>query len=420
MEKLNYKRTFYIGFAFFTIILLWQVYNYTVPLFLESMGINDTLKGFIMSLDNLLALFMLPLFGKISDITKSRIGRRMPYIIVGTVLASITFPFIAIFALDGELVGMIITIALVLIFMNIYRAPAVALMPDLTPKKHHAMANGIINLMGGIGGIFAYLSIQLFFKGDTKLIPFIVVSVSMLIALIILFIKVKERDLIPNLELKEASEEVKKETNKLDKDKVRSLLFILFAVFSWYFAVNAIETFWSMYSYKVLNAPNESSGAIALLIFTLSAIAIYIPAGSLSNKIGRKKSVLIGVSFIFVSFVGAFLITLFMTTFNVLPLIILFVFAGIGWALINVNSYPMVVEMANEKNGGQFTGYYYTSSMLAQTLTPLAAGFLMDTFSRVILFPYAFIFLAIAFVFILFTKDDNLSEVKENAEWFNL
>ena len=397
-DKLDIKRTMYIGCAFFTIMLLWQVYNYTTPLFLDEMQISDTWKGVIMASDNLFALFMLPLFGKLSDKTNTKIGRRMPYIIVGTIFAAMVFPFMAVFAMKSMLIEMIIVFAFILGFMIMYRAPAVALMLDLTPKKHRSVANGIINLMGGIGGICAYLTIKLFFGNEsTKILPFLITSALMILALIILYRNVKEN------KIEKQEEEVfdKKYKANLSKEQKRSLIFILLAVFCWFFGVNAVETFWSTYSVNVLGAPNEGSGAIALLIFTVASIAMYLPAGIIATKIGRRKTVLFGIVAIFIAFALAYIFR----QWEVLSLIILFIFAGLGWATINVNSYPMVVEMANETNGGQFTGYYYTSSMLAQSLTPVVAGFLMDNINRSILFPYATSFLAISFVFILLSKE---------------
>lgn len=401
-NKLNYKRTFYIGCAFFTIMLLWQVYNYTTPLFLDAMGVKDTLKGIIMAADNLFAILFIPLFGIISDKTKTKLGKRTPYIILGTILAALTFPIVGYFGIEGNLIGMIVVIALVLLFMNIYRAPAVALMPDVTPKRHRSLANGIINLMGGIGGIFAYGTIILFFKGESiiRIIPFIVASVLMLIGLVILVTKVKEKSILVEIE---ENEEVKNEVenlNPLTKKEKISLILILAAVFSWFFAVNAVETFWSVYTVDILKAPDTNIGATALLIFTVSAIFMYLPAGILGTKIGRRKTILLGISLVFIPFAIAF----FFREWNLIAMVALFIVAGIGWASINVNSYPMVVELASGKNAGKFTGFYYTASMLAQTLTPVFIGYLMDKTTRVILFPYASLFLAIAFVLIFLSN----------------
>lgn len=403
--KLNYKRTFFIGCAFFTIMLLWQVYNYMCPLFLEDLGINDTYKGLIMAGDNIFALVMLPVFGTLSDKTKTKLGKRMPYIIVGTLLAAITFPFVAAFGIAGNLVGLLITMGLILFFMNIYRAPAVALMPDLTPKKYRSKANGIINLMGGIGGIFAY-GTALLFGNKYPLIPFIVTSVLMVAALVILLATIKEAKILAEIE---NDEEVKEEINNLEplsKKQKKNLIFILCAVFFWFFAVNAVETFWGTYAWDIFfdnNPGNKTTGAIALLIFTASSIASYLPGGIMAQKIGRKKTIIIGVISIFLPF----FIASFLSSWNLIGFVILFVLAGFGWAAINSNSYPMVVEYANGSNGGKFTGFYYTASQLAQTITPLIIGGVMDLIGRRMMFPYSSLFLLVALTFMILVKENS-------------
>ena len=408
--QLNKKRTFFIGCAFFTIMLLWQVYNYMCPLFLEEMGVNDTYKGLIMAGDNIFALVMLPVFGSLSDKTKTKLGKRMPYIIVGTILAALTFPFVAAFGIKQNLIGLIITMGLILFFMNIYRAPAVALMPDLTPKKHRSKANGIINLMGGIGGIFAYGTAMLF-GSKYPLVPFIVTSVLMIAALIILVTTIKEAKILADIE---QDEEVKEEivnTKPLNNNQVLNLIFILCAVFFWFFAVNAVETFWGTYSWDVFfnNDPDhKTTSAIALLIFTASTIVFYLVGGIVASKIGRKKTILIGIGGILL----AFLIASFFTKWNFLVFVALFVMAGFGWALINVNSYPMVVEYASGSNGGKFTGFYYTASQLAQTITPFIIGSVMDLIGRRLMFPYAVLFLLISFIFMLVVDENKSSTSK--------
>ena len=402
--KLNYKRTFFIGCAFFTIMLLWQVYNYMCPLFLEDLGINDTYKGLIMAGDNIFALVMLPVFGTLSDKTKTKLGKRMPYILVGTILAALAFPFVAAFGITGNLIGLLITMGLILFFMNIYRAPAVALMPDLTPKKYRSKANGIINLMGGVGGIFAY-GTALLFGNKYPLIPFIVTSLLMVAALVILLVTIKETKILAEME---NDEEIKEEINNLEplsKEQKRNLIFVLCAVFFWYFAVNAVETFWGTYAWDIFfdnNPGNKTTGAIALLIFTASSIASYLPGGIMAQKIGRKKTIIIGVISIFLPF----FIASFLSSWNLIGFVILFILAGFGWAAINSNSYPMVVEYANGSNGGKFTGFYYTAAQLAQTVTPLIIGGVMDLIGRRMMFPYASLFLLVALTFMILVKEN--------------
>lgn len=402
--RLNYKRTFFIGCAFFTIMLLWQVYNYMCPLFLEDMNVNDTYKGIIMAGDNIFALIMLPIFGSLSDKTKTKLGKRMPYIIAGTLLAAFTFPFVAALGMNGNLIGLLIVMGLILFFMNIYRAPAVALMPDLTPKKYRSKANGIINLMGGIGGIFAY-GTALLFGNKYPMIPFIVTSILMLIALVILLTTIKEAKLLSEIETDEEIKEEMVNENPLNKSQKINLILILCSVFFWFFAVNAVETFWGTYSWDVFfnnNPDNKTTSAIALLIYTASSIASYLPGGILAQKIGRRKTILLGISCIFLPF----FIASFLTKWNLFGFIILFVLAGFGWAAINSNSYPMVVEYANGSNGGKFTGFYYTASQLAQTITPLIIGSIMDLIGRRFMFPYASLFLLISFIFMFIVKEN--------------
>ena len=409
-QKLNYKQTFFIGCAFFTIMLLWQVYNYMCPLFLEEMDVKDTYKGLIMAGDNIFALIMLPVFGSLSDKTKTKLGKRMPYIVVGTILAATAFPFVAALGMSGNLIGLLIAMGLILFFMNIYRAPAVALMPDLTPKKFRSKANGIINLMGGVGGIFAY-GTALLFGSKYPFIPFVVTSALMIVALIVLLSTVKEAKLLAEIE---NDEEIKEEINNLkplDKSQKKNLIFILCAVFSWFFAMNAVETFWGTYSWDVFfnnNPDNKTTSAIALLIYTAAAIASYLPGGILAQKIGRKKTIIIGITCIFVPF----FIASFLTKWNLIGFVILFILAGFGWAAINSNSYPMVVEYANGSNGGKFTGFYYTASQLAQTVTPLIIGSVMDLIGRRMMFPYASFFLIVALSFMLIVKENDTNAKK--------
>ena len=375
------------------------------PLFLEDLGINDTYKGLIMAGDNIFALVMLPIFGTLSDKTKTKLGKRMPYILVGTILAAITFPFVAAFGISGNLIGLLITMGLILFFMNIYRAPAVALMPDLTPKRYRSKANGIINLMGGVGGIFAY-GTALLFGNKYPLIPFIVTSLLMVAALVILLATIKEAKILAEME---SDEEIKEEINNLDplsKEQKRNLIFVLCAVFFWYFAVNAVETFWGTYAWDIFfdnNPGNKTTGAIALLIFTASSIASYLPGGIMAQKIGRKKTIIIGVTSIFLPF----FIASFLSSWNLIGFVILFVLAGFGWAAINSNSYPMVVEYANGSNGGKFTGFYYTAAQLAQTVTPLIIGGVMDLIGRRMMFPYASLFLLVALTFMILVKENS-------------
>jgi maltose/moltooligosaccharide transporter len=414
--KLNKKRTMYIALSFFTILMLWQVYNSYIPLMLEDIFTNNWgagnykyLIGLIMAADNMFALFMIPLFGALSDKTVSKMGRRMPYIIGGTILSVILFPFIPVLYATGSLFGLFLIMGLVLISMNIYRAPAVALMPDITPKPLRSKANAIINFVGFIGAIFAGL-LALIFKmplnyGDSSNIffPFLITSVLMLIALVLLVVKIKEnktlleieKDMLIGETMSESIEKVEedKPLSKIDRFNLR---IIIVSVFFWFLAFNALETFWSTYGEEYLLTQNWG---LATIILTISSMVFFIPAANLSNKIGRKKSVVIGL----VLMAAALIFASFQISFNWI-LIVLFSFSGIGCALISVNSYPMVVELASKKNVGKYTGYYYTSSMVAQSVTPVFIGTLMDTIGIIWFFPYAFIFNLISLIIFSFVK----------------
>ncbi len=416
--KLNTKRTMYIGLAFFTILMLWQTYNYYVPKFLGEggFGLDNYLVGIIMAVDNMLALFMAVIFGKISDKTNTKIGKRMPYIIAGTIIALVSFPFVAVMFVANNLAGMVVVIAIVLIAMNVYRAPSVSLMPDITPKPLRDNANGIINFMGYIGAIFASVIATFFVLEDGSrsyniVIPFVIVSVLMLTALIVLFIKIKENkiaaEMAEEMEIGEdmsVKEDAGIKSTLSSRDKF-NLKIIIISVFFWFLAFNAIETFWSLYGENYLH---EASVSMAPAILAIASLLTFIPAGNLSAKIGRKKVVMIGLSLI----IGSLSFSTFITNYG-LVLNLLFAISGIGWAMINVSSYPMVVELADKENIGKFTGYYYTSSMIAQSITPVCIGMLMDLLGWRWFFPYATVFMLVALIIFTFFKTNKISTTEE-------
>ena len=418
--KLNSKRTFLIGFSFFTILMLWQVYNYYAPLFLKELFISNFgagdynyLIGVIMALDNIMALFMLPLFGNLSDATKTPLGKRMPYIIAGTILSVIAFPFIAIMFINNSLVGVAVMMGVILLAMNVYRAPAVALMPDVTPKPLRPKANAIINFVGYVGAIIGSVLTMVFTKKDAitgnlikapTLWPFIITSVFMLVALVVLVLKIRENKIAEQMKQEMEYGETQSETiEQVVEDKPlskadRSNLWLLIAsIFLWYFAFNAVETFGSTYANEVLNQP--AGWGIATSILAISSLITFLPSTILTKKIGRKYSIVIGLLLMIVSLGVAF----FVNTIGIY-LYLLFAVAGAGWAIINVNSYPMFVELASSKNIGKFTGYYYAASQVAQSITPIAIGFVLDLVGLRAYFPYAAIFMALALFVFMFIK----------------
>ena len=515
--KLNKRRTILVGFAFFLISAFWQGYD-TLPITLTNkFGMSQTMSGFIMTLDNILALVLLPLFGAISDRCKAKMGRRKPFVLIGTILAVCTLFTLTLVdnaqlarisevstaddpaALtliydakkDTELINpnakfgesgkytlsekytleeftqikceisdpetgkmksnpeyvnfvvparqsyihditskdpsmMILFVAvlmLVLISMAVFRSPAVALMPDVTIKPLRSKGNAIINLMGTAGGILVLLVGKVIGTGKNynqlmSYTPYYsVVILIMLVALVIFMLTVKEPKWVAEMQAKtqelglEDKEEASEPTRKLSGSERWSLILIVLSVFLWYFGYNAVTSKYSVYASNILAMDYNTT----LLIAQGAAIVAYLPAGIVASKIGRRKTILAGIIMLATAFGAAY----FMHSGSSVWLMnILFATAGIGWATINVNSFPMVVEMCSGSNVGKYTGFYYTGSMAAQALTPTLCGKLMDvTGSMKVLFPYASVFVALAFVTMLFVKHGNAKvEAKKGLE----
>ena len=402
--KLNYKRTILIGLAFMSICIFWQLYENLIPLMLkQTFHMGDTLSGAIMAMDNVLALFLLPIFGSLSDKVQTPLGRRIPFIIAGTALSVLFMLMLPVADRLANLVFFMIALFLTLISMGIYRSPAVALMPDLTSKPLRSKANAVINLMGAIGGILALLLIKLLVPAGSRpdYFPvFAAVALIMGLCVLILVITIRENKLAAALGIQEEEtpEPSSTVTEKMPRDVFRSLVLILFAVALWYIAYNAVTSAFSKYTQVYLGM--EGTGfADCLLIATGAAILTYIPAGLVASKIGRRKTILIGICLMLFSFGCA----IFFTSYHPL-LIVLFALTGMGWASINVNSYPMVVEMSKGSNIGKYTGYYYTFSMAAQVITPILSGFLLEHVGYWTLFPYSVFFLVLAFIVMLFVR----------------
>lgn len=423
--KLNYRRTTIIGLAFLSICAFWQLYDSIVPLILKNtFGIGDTVAGGIMALDNILALFMLPFFGALSDKTSTRIGKRMPYIIGGTALAVISMNFLPFGDNNVNLTLFVIALFVALLSMSTYRSPAVALMPDVTPKPLRSKANAIINLMGAIGGAFTLIIISLLVPDTAK--PdysplFFIVSALMVISVVALVIIIDENKLVAEMKAvngheTDAIEKDSEDSKALPKDVKRSLIFILLSIFFWFMAYNAVTTAFSKYAQSFLGIAGGGF-ATNLLVATAAAVVSYIPVGFIASKIGRRKTILIGIAMLFVSFATAY----FFTSYHPFLTIIL-ALVGAGWAAINVNSYPMVVEMAKGSDVGKYTGYYYTFSMAAQILTPILSGALLEHVGYRTLFPYATLFMGIAFCTMLMVRHGDSKPIlpKEKLEMMDV
>lgn len=412
--KLNYKRTVLIGFAFMSILAFWQFYDQVIPVLLESIfGIKTFYASSIMAIDNILALFMLPLFGALSDRTRTPLGKRTPYILFGTIAAFILMLILGIFTDKANFLGFIITLMVLLITMGVYRTPAVAYMPDVTEKPLRSKGNAIINLVGYIGGIFTSVVIMFMLKSEKdangksvyvsgqKFFPiFAVIAAFMLISVLIMVLAVKENKVLKETNIHDEEEENTGKSKKLEKGVAKSLFFILASVFLWYMSYNGVTTTFSRYCLNVLNVDLSTSSSY-MLTATITAIIAFVPLGFLSSKIGRKKTILIGVAVMTACLFGAH----FITGQTPMLFVILGVI-GVAWAAINVNSFPMVVEMSSGADVGKYTGIYYTFSMAAQITTPVLSGFIIDNlgFGYKALFPYAVIFAFASFVTMCFVK----------------
>ena len=440
--KLNYKRTLLVGLAFLSISAFWQMYDGLVPKILtETFHMNESLSGVIMALDNILALFLLPIFGAISDKTSTRLGRRTPFILAGTAAAVILMNILPV--LDnsyaaapstGVFIAFVAVLGLLLIAMGTYRSPAVALMPDVTPKPLRSKGNAVINLMGAVGGIL-YLALTAVMYPNSKTAGlahidyqplFIVVSGIMLFAIAVLFITIRE----PKLSDENRKLEAEHPEWNLAKDDgsgnevlpapvKKSLAFLLASIAFWFAGYNGVTTWFTVYIGKVMGE-GIGGASTCLLVGTAGAIVSYMPIGMLASKFGRKKLIHFGVILLTCCFIAGFILTTVFDSINILMYIV-FALVGLAWASINVNSLPMVVEMCRGSDIGKFTGYYYTASMTAQVITPVLAGTLLRVVGYDILFPYAAFFVACSFVTMCFVKHGDVKvEAKRGLEAFDI
>ena len=442
--KLNDKRTILVGLAFLSICAFWQMYDNIVPLILtRTFHMNETISGLIMAADNILALFLLPFFGSLSDRTNTKIGKRMPFILFGTGCAMILMNLLPLIENSyyaapstAKTVSFVIVLGLLLIAMGTYRSPAVALMPDVTPKPLRSKGNAIINLMGAVGGIL-YLAITSVLYSQSRLEAieaaggrvnyqplFMIVSAIMFVSIGVLFLTIKEPKLTAENQALEAQHP---EWNLAIEDSAghevlpapvkRSLGFLLASIALWFIGYNGVTTWFTTYVSEVMGQ-GLGGASTCLLIATAGAIVSYIPVGQIASKIGRKKTILGGIILLAVCFALGYVLT---TAYQSINLIMFVVFAlvGLAWAAINVNSLPMVVEMCRDSYIGKFTGYYYTASMAAQVVTPVVAGTLMRHIDYRVLFPYAAFFVALSGVTMCFVRHgDAKAEGKRGLEAF--
>ena len=420
--KLDYKKVFLIGFGFFATSVMWAVYNTYVPIFLQAgdpafdknlavqtfgFGLSATLTGFIMTLDNIAAFFIQPIMGAVSDRTYTRIGRRMPYIVAFAPIAVLAFVLIPLAPqmippeLNGQvekLTGLftffMLSLGVMLLAMAVFRTPVIALMPDLVPSPLRSKANGVINLMGGLGGVLAFLVGGLLYKLYRPL-PFWFGGVVTLLAVGLLFWKVKEpKELVESAARREEGLGVFRGLRDIPPENVRSLVLLILAIFFWFVGYNAIETFFSSYGVATLGV-SESTASMILSVAYITFIAFSIPSGILATRIGRKRTILIGLAAFTVLLVIAFFIP-------VVPVVVgLLALGGIAWSLVNINSLPMVVDIStSEEVLGTYTGLYYVAGTLAAVVGPILNGWVIDltgrNYNTIFLVTPAFFVLAMA------------------------
>jgi len=378
------RKTWLLGFGFFSISLTWALYNAFVSLFLEKFIESVMVIGFLMTLDNYLALFMQPWIGNRSDRTDTRYGRRMPYLMIGMPLAAV---FMTMIPLHTSLLTLVLFMLLMNLSMSLYRSPTVALMPDITPEANRSKANGIINFMGGLGTVFAFGVGSIMYDAHATL-PFAVAGVLTLLALLVVSRSIREkRDTISYT----VSE---KQHVRLKGELDRTTVFLLMAIFFWFLSFQGIEALFTLYGTKHLGLA-EGQASFLLTFYSLAFLLFALPSGYIGTKIGKKKMILIGVvGLICVFGAVAFTESLWM-------LRILLIIGGIFWACININSYPFVVSTGREESIGTRTGLYYLVSSLAAIVSPPLAGKIIDWTNYSSLFIYASVTMALALICVL-------------------
>ncbi len=379
--KFNYGKIFLLGFGFFGVSVIWSVYNAFVPLFLANkFGLSPALIGFFMTLDNIAALFIQPTVGAWSDRLRTPIGRRMPFILIGAPIAAAVFGIIPLAAVLPLFVACTVTL---LLSMALWRTPVVALMPDITPSQFRSQANGIINFMGGIGAIIAFLlGASLYEKNQAY--PFWLGSVLVLIAAVLVFIFIKEpQEFAAD---KETRPSLVDSLKSVWGDGDRSALLILLAIFSWFVAYNAVEAFFTLFAQNHLQLP-EADGARLLGQLSLIFVLFALPAGYIGSRIGRRITIMTGIVIMAVCLLLLYNLPVatLTTELTKLPVVgvvpvtgLILMLAGAGWAFININSLPMVVDMTTLSQVGTYTGLYYLFSTMAAIFGPNINGWVVQ------------------------------------------
>ncbi len=378
--KLNYGKTFLLGFGFFGVSVIWATYNAFVPLFLANkFSLSPALIGFFMTLDNIAAILIQPPVGAWSDRLRTPIGRRMPFILIGAPIGALAFGLIPIAAILPLFVACTSTL---LLSMAFWRTPVVALMPDITPSPFRSQANGIINFMGGVGAIIAFLGGSQLYKMNPAY-PFWLGSTLVILAAALVFIFIKEPK---KYEQADKQPDLLKSLKEVIQDTDKSALRILLAIFFWFLAYTGIEAFFTLYAVKYLGFP-EADGARLLGQLSLIFVLMALPAGYIGGRFGRRRTIIAGISVMATCILLMFILpvstlTTFLTRLPVLGEVpitgLILMVTGLGWALININSLPMVVDMTETARIGTFTGLYYLFSTLSAIVGPNLNGWIVQ------------------------------------------
>jgi len=407
----NKRKIFILGFGFFGVSIIWAMYNAYVPIFLKYFKLSSFVIGIIMTVDNIFAILLLPFLGALSDRTRTRLGRRRPYILAGAPLAMLFFFLIPYARLFENLALMMFTIILMNLSMALFRTPVVALMPDITPSHFRSQANGIINFMGGLGALLVFFAGKPLYDSNITY-PFIAGGLLMLLASLIVVFTIKEDRPFIEEEDSEGKKSAVSFRESLSafyeniKDIFsgdRSLFFILFSIFFWFVGFNSIETFFTSYA-KFYLGIKESTGALVLGVFSLSFMVSALVTGYIGAKRGRNKTIRAGLLIITVIMISSMLFR------NFIYIAILFLIGGFGWALINVNSLPMVVDMTTLKKVGGYTGLYYFFSQAANIIAPPLSGISIDLFGYPSLMVFASFFFILSFITMHFVRRGEITK----------
>lgn len=399
-QRFPYGRTLLLGFGFFGISLIWPIFNNFVPIFLkDNFALSATLIGFIMTWDNYLNMFLQPVVGERSDHTRTRIGRRKPWMLAGAPLAAVFF--IAVPAMRSP-VGIMFAILITNIGMALFRAPTIALLGDLFPAHQRSTANGVINLMGGLGAIAAFLiGGALYALG--RITPFVFGSAVMLVAIGVVLLFVREPQLPPSTENEGRGGGFVTNMGEVLRASDRSGLLILLAILCWFMGFNALETWISSFG-KFSLGIGEGTMAVLTSALALTFVIFAVPSGLLATRFGRKRIILIGIAGLSLLFLYGLVVA------NQVMLISLLIPAGFFWALINVNSLPMVYDVGGDGRIGAFTGMYYFAANIAAVAGPQVVGFMIDLSqdNYRVMFVFAAVFMVLAGLLMAGVKEKRL------------